>query len=188
TGNQLVIQTEGYGISAKLSDLTGTAAAALGFDGSETDSGQDVAGTFTINGVTEEADGTGRVLSGDADNEFSADLRVEVTLTASQIGSGAEANLTVTQGITGQLSAYLGEILDTENGLVKNVNESFESRISAIDDSIEQVEEITEIRRQSLIEEFAALESILNELQSTGNFLASQFASLSSFSTGNNQN
>ncbi|MEM6473362.1 MAG: flagellar filament capping protein FliD [Planctomycetota bacterium] len=188
TSNQLVIQTEGYGISAKLSELSGSAAATLGFDGSEADSGQDVAGTFTVDGVTEEADGTGRVLSGDADNEFTADLRVEVTLTDSQVVAGSEANLTVTQGITGQLSSYLSEILDTENGLIKTVDDSFTSRIADIDDSIEQVEEITELRRQSLIEEFAALESILNELQSTGNFLASQFASLSSFSTGNNRN
>lgn len=185
TSNQLVIQTEGYGVSAKLSKLEGAAAAALGFDGSETDSGRDVAGTFTVNGVTEEAKGSGRVLSGDSDNEYTADLRIEVTLTADQIVAGSEANLTVTQGITGQLSSYLGEILDTESGLIKNVNDSFESRIASIDESIEQVQELTDIRRESLIQEFAALESILNELQSTGNFLSSQFASLSSFSSNN---
>ena len=91
----------------------------------------------------------------------------------------------MTEGITGRLNGYIRSVLDSETGLLKTVNESFESRIASIDKSIERVEEITASRREALIAEFTALESILNELQTTGSFISSQLSSISSF--GNNK-
>lgn len=181
TDNRLSIQTEAYGSAANVSSLGGTAAAILGFDGTEADTGVDVAGKFIVDGVEELAIGTGRILSGDPENENTADLRVEVTLRAAQVLAGFEAELTVTQGITGRLNDYIRGVLDAETGLLKTVNDSFEARIASIDKSIEQVEELTESKRQSLIEEFSALESIINELQTTGNFISSQLTTLSAF-------
>ncbi|MCD0459912.1 flagellar filament capping protein FliD [Roseiconus lacunae] len=179
--NHFVIQTEAYGTAANLSNLNGTAASVLGFDSSETAAGVNVAGSFVVDGVEEVAKGIGRILTGDADNENTADLRVEVTLGPGDVVAGAEAELTVTEGITGQLNDYIREVLDAETGLLKTVNDSFTSRLEAIDQSIEKVEEITESKRQYLLEEFAALESIINELQNTGNFISSQLSSLSAF-------
>ncbi len=188
SANQLVIRTEAYGSAAGITSLGGSALAALGLDGTESDTGQDVAGTFVVNGVTESARGSGRILTGLADNENTADLRLEVTLTPDQVGSGSEGNLNVTQGITGRVSDYIGGILDTERGLLKTVNDAFEQRIASIDRSIEQVREITEAKRQNLIEEFAALETVINELQTTGNFITSQLTSLGSFGGNNSSN
>ncbi|MCA9137412.1 MAG: flagellar filament capping protein FliD [Planctomycetales bacterium] len=179
---RLAIQSEAYGSAAGVSSLNGIAAAALGFTGSEADSGQDVAGQFIVNGVVEIAKGSGRILTGDADNENTADIRLEVTLKSDQIVAGKEAELTITQGITGRLNEYTKSVLDTENGLLKTVNDSFESRIASIDKSIEQVEKLTETKRQYLIDEFTALESIINELQTTGNFISTQLTSLANIS------
>jgi flagellar hook-associated protein 2 len=185
SSNRLVIRTEAYGSAAGITSLGGSALSALGLDGTESDTGQDVAGTFVVNGTTESARGSGRILTGLADNENTADLRLEVTLTADQVTAGNEADLNVTQGITGRVSDYIGRVLDTERGLLKTVNDAFEQRIASIDRSIEQVREITEAKRQNLIEEFAALESVINELQTTGNFITSQLTSLGSFGGGN---
>jgi flagellar hook-associated protein 2 len=184
SSNQLVIQTEAYGSAAGLSSVTGTAASAIGFAGTESDTGQDVAGNFIVDGVSEAARGTGQILMGDPDNENTADLRLQVTLGAAQVGAGVESELTVTEGITGRLNDYINQVLDSNNGLLKTVNESFELRIASIDRSIEKVEELTETKRQSLLEEFAALETTINDLQATGNFISSQLTSMGSFSAG----
>ncbi|QEF98842.1 Flagellar hook-associated protein 2 [Stieleria maiorica] len=184
--NRLSITTEAYGSAANVSSLNGTAASILGFDGTENDAGQDVAGRFLVGGVEEIAKGTGRILTGDPDNENTADLRVEVTLTAAQVAAGSEAELTITQGVTGRLNDYIRSVLDADTGLLKTVNETFESRIASIDASIEKVEALTESKREYLIAEFTALESIINELQTTGNFISTQLTSLGNFS-GNNK-
>ena len=186
--NHFEIQTEAFGTSANVSSLTGTAGSILGFDGTEADSGVDVVGKFIVDGKEEIAKGSGRILTGDPDNENTADLRIEVTLGPSDVVAGAEAEITVTQGITGKLNDYIREVLDAETGLLKTVNETFTSRIASIDKSIEQVEELTENKRQYLIEEFAALESIINELQTTGSFISSQLTTLSAFNNKNSNN
>ncbi|MCC9602042.1 flagellar filament capping protein FliD [Stieleria sp. JC731] len=179
--NHLVIQTEAYGVSANLAGLSGSSLAALGLAGTEADSGLNVAGKFIVNGKEEIAKGTGRVLTGDPDNENTADLRLEVTLGSGDIVAGVEAEINVTKGITGQLNDYIRDVLDAETGLLKTVNDTFTTRLESIDKSIEQVEELTESKRQYLLEEFAALESIINELQTTGNFISSQLTNLSAF-------
>jgi flagellar hook-associated protein 2 len=181
SSNELVIQTEAYGSAAKLSSITGSASSLLGFDGTEGANGQNVSGFFIVNGQREVAKGSGQVLTGDPDNEFTADMRFEVTLTADQISAGVDSEINATLGVSGQLSRYIDEVLDADKGLLTTVNESFDARIASIDRSIERVEEITESKRQSLIEEFAALETTLNELQNTGSFISSQLSSMSSF-------
>ena len=178
----ILVTTESYGSAAKLSSVSGSAAGALGFLGTESGTGKDVAGSFVVNGVAESATGSGRVLVGDSDNDNTADLQVRVTLTPEQIVSGSEGEISVTRGVSGRLDQYLNDILDSETGTLKTINDEFETRISSIDESIKRVQEITETKRAYLIAEFTALESIINELQTTGNFLQTQFASLASTS------
>lgn len=186
--NKLVIRTEAYGAAANVASVSGIASSDLGFGGTESASGQDVAGSFIVNGVSEAARGSGRILTGLADNENTADLRLEVTLGPDQVGAGTEADLNISQGITGRVNEYVNRILDSQTGLLKTVNDAFELRIASIDRSIEQVKELTESKRQDLVDEFSALESIINELQTTGNFIATQLSSLGSFNNNNNNN
>ncbi|MEM7454249.1 MAG: flagellar filament capping protein FliD [Planctomycetota bacterium] len=180
SSDRLVISTVAYGASASISSVSGEASNSLGFNGTENDSGEDVQGSFIVGGVTEKATGSGRILIGDSENENTADLQVRVTLSSSQVAEGPEAEILVTRGISGRLDQFLNDVFDADTGTLTTINEEFESRIDSIDESIERVQDITEARRQYLIAEFTALESIINELQTTGNFLSTQLASIGS--------
>ncbi len=136
-------------------------------------------GRFIVNGEIETARGTGRLLIGDPENANTADLQVRVTLTASQITAGTEAEVTVTRGVTSELEQYLARVLDPTKGQVKNGNEAFQSQIDAFDASIKRVNEVAEARRASLVAQFANLERLLSDLQQTSNFVSGQLASLS---------
>jgi flagellar hook-associated protein 2 len=185
--NELLITSEAFGTSASVASISGSAAASMGFNGTESDTGQDVAGKFIVEGVEEIAKGSGRVLIGDSNNSKTADLQLLVTLTSGQLSEGAEADVQVSRGVTGELEKYIGELLHAEKGMLKNVNDGFQTRLASIDRSIERVEDITSRRREALIAEFAALESILSDLQNTGSFITSQLASLRSFSNSRNR-
>ncbi|MEM7559670.1 MAG: flagellar filament capping protein FliD, partial [Planctomycetota bacterium] len=151
-------------------------------------SGQDVLGEFIVNGKVEVANGTGRLLLGDPDNENTADLQVEVTLTAADVVAGNEGQLDVFRGITGQLSTLVSDFVSVDNGLLKTLDQDFEARIKLIDDQIVRVQETTESKRDDLIREFTALESILSELQNRGDFISSQLNSIRGVSAGGNSN
>ena len=176
--DRLTFTTEEYGSNAQLAKITGSA---LGFDGSEEDQGVDVAGKFYVDGVEqpETAVGRGRVLTSEETNAFTADIQLLVTLTPAEIDAGREAEITITRGITSQLDLFLDEVLDAENGTLNTINEEFDAQIESIDESIERIISITDARREALIAEFSALESILANLQNTGNLLASQLSTLS---------
>ncbi len=177
-GSSLEITSESYGTSSRISDLSGSAIGILGFDGTESDTGTDVAGSFIVDGVVETATGSGRVLVGDIDNPNTADLRVRVTLDPSQIDSDYEGELVISRGITSRLDQYLTNFLDPDNGTVKLTNDDFDLRIESLDDSIDRVNVISEAKTQYLIEQFAALERVLSELQTTSSFLTNQLPSV----------
>ena len=186
TDNRLNILSEKYGAASQVSSVSGSSAATLGFTGTENASGQDVLGEFIVNGKVEVANGTGRLLLGDPDNENTADLQVEVTLTAADIVAGNEGQLDVFRGITGQLSTLVSDFVSVDNGLLKTLDQDFEARIKLIDDQIVRVQETTESKREDLIQEFTALESILSELQNRGDFISSQLNSIRGVSAGGN--
>ena len=181
--NQLRITSDAYGDDSRVASFSGSAGSSLGFTGIEEGDGQDVAGVFIVNGVEEIAIGNGRVLTGDPDNENTADLQLRVTLTENQVSEGTEGLLSVSRGVSGNINLYVDSILDTETGLLTNVNEDFDLRLESIEESIERVESITESKRDALLAEFAALETVLSELQTTGSFITSQLSSISSVSS-----
>ena len=59
TGNQLTLTTSNFGSSAQIAIGAGDALTALGFSGTETGTGTDVAGYFEVNGIQESARGPG---------------------------------------------------------------------------------------------------------------------------------
>jgi flagellar hook-associated protein 2 len=173
-GDALEITSKSYGRSSEVENISGTAMSTLGFDGSESDQGQDVVGSFIVNGVVETATGTGRVLAGDSENENTADLQIRVTLDSTQIGTGVEGEITVTRGITSRLDQYFSDLLDPENGTIKVANDAFDSRVESLEASIGRVNQISEAKSQYLIEQFTQLERVLAELQTTSGFLSSR--------------
>ena len=128
--------------------------------------------------MVEAATGTGRILVGDSENEFTADLQLRVTLDASQVGDGVEAEVGISRGITSRLDQFFGEVLNPDTGSINTVNESFDLRVESLEASIERVNEISEAQTQFLIEQFTQLERVLSDLQSTSSFLTSQLASI----------
>src|SRR5207244_7959704 len=101
--DNLVITSAAYGLASEVTIVSGTALSPLGFAGTESDKGQDVAGNFIVGGTAEPAHGTGQFLIGDLTNPNTADLRVRVALSAAQLGDGPEASLVVTRGVAAKL-------------------------------------------------------------------------------------
>lgn len=183
--NLLTILSETYGDSSEVRISGGSAMAALGLNGTETDKGEDVEGFFRVNGVVEQARGRGRLLSAENDNEFTSGLQLRVTLKPDQVVIGNDAEMTITRGAASLLDQLIGNMQNEENGLLKTINDSFTAEADGIQDSIDRMKEVFEQQEQDLLAEFVALESAMTELNSTGEFLTSQFAQLSSLRNNN---
>ncbi len=175
-GGSLVVSSLKYGSASEVKLLSGTAFAALGFLGTESDLGQDVSGVFIVNGREEPAVGRGTVLQGDENNEFTADLQVRVTLDSSEIVDGPDSTLTVTRGLASRIDKLIGELTDAENGQIKTVNQRYEDIDASIQKSIDRLNSQFDAQRQRLIAQFSALESAVNDLQTSASFITSQLA------------
>ena len=180
-GTYISIESLTYGTRSEVNNVGGSAAAVLGFAGSETSRGRDVAGYFIVDGETETATGNGRVLVGDADNDNTSGLQVKVTLNDSQVSSGFKSNLTVTRGFASQLDSLIEDLLDDENGRIKVSDDAFSDQIESIDGSIERLNALFELKQQQLISEFVAIETTISDLRNTSAFLSSQLATTTSF-------
>ncbi len=173
-----MITSAAYGAISQVTIGAGSANSALGFSGTENEVGKDVIGTFIVNGVTEAATGKGQLLTGNSDNDNTADLQVRVSLTAADIGPGSEAQLTVTRGIGARLDKVLNTFLDPVTGRLKTVNDGFDDQIESLQKSIDRQTSLFEIQRDRISQEFIALESAISELNNTSSFLASQLAGI----------
>jgi flagellar hook-associated protein 2 len=179
-GSLLQLTSLSYGSDSSVTIDGGTAVTALGLTVGLSDVGQDVAGTFLVNGVTESATGRGKVLTGDADNEHTADLQVRVDLPASQVVPGAEGEVTVTRGLVARLEAVLGNLLDPVTGELTTADDGFTRDLESLQRSVDRETALFEQKQQALITEFARVEALVSQLQATGSFLTAQFAGLSS--------
>ncbi|MGD2174659.1 MAG: flagellar filament capping protein FliD, partial [Candidatus Brocadiaceae bacterium] len=83
------------------------------------------------------------------------------------------ATVRVTQGIAGAISYLLDDVLDSSEGILHNVGESYEDIIGQIDDRIEQEEARLERLRERLVEKYARLEQLMVELQGRQNWAQS---------------
>ena len=195
----LTITSASFGQSSEVTLHASSALASLGFTGTETDIGLDVVGHFFLqdsdgnilkdqdgNEIIERAVGRGQTLIGQAgkdgtgkDNPAGATegLQVRVTLTPAQITEEITANITVTRGIAARLELAISRMTDPQGSLDRIENE-FETRIESIDESINRLNRLFEARQQSLLAQFARLESSVSDLQSIGNLLGTQLSSL----------
>jgi flagellar hook-associated protein 2 len=138
--------------------------------------GGDVEGT--ING--EETDGFGRILSGKIGSETVEGLSLRVTLTGEELETtGSErGSLNLIYGVARQLSDALSFITDKFDGTLKHRGDAITDTITDMDDQIASMERRIELMRTNLVRKFASLEGSLATLQSEGNFLTSQLATL----------
>lgn len=175
SGNQLTITTNNYGSTAQIAIGSGTALSALGFNGTETGQGQDVAGSFTVQGVTENAKGTGQLLTGNAGNANTAGLEALITLTPTQVGQGTQADLSVSRGLASQLGVALDNVLAPNTGTLATINNGYQTQETNINQQISSMEANLQSQQQALASQFAAMEQAIAQLQSIGTFLQEQF-------------
>lgn len=180
--NRLKITSLAYGTLSKVTILGGTAVTSgiLGFVGTETDTGVNVAGSYKVNGVTEAATGTGQFLAGNATNANTADLQLKVTMTANQVVGGAEGTVTVTRGLASELGNVLQKFLDPVNGRLKSLDKGFQDNIDGLQKSIDRQTARIQAQQENLVKQFAAMEGIVSKLKNMGNYLTGQLAGLSS--------
>jgi flagellar hook-associated protein 2 len=129
--------------------------------------GQDVAGSFMVNGVTEAATGSGQVLKGNAGNAHTDGLQLLVTMNAP--GSG---NLTVTRGVASQLEQVINRFLDPVNGRLSIVDQGFQQQIKQIEDNIARQNDLVNAQKDSLTQQFAAMEAQISQLKAIGQTVA----------------
>jgi flagellar hook-associated protein 2 len=182
--NKLRITSQVYGTSGQVSIGTGSAVTSgvLGFAGNESAVGQDVAGSFLVNNVVEQATGIGQILSGISGNAHTDGLQVQVTLNSSQVASNPDSNLTVTSGLADRLNQVLSNYLDPVSGRFKTIDDEFNSKIKQMDDAITQQNQLLQTKTTYLQQQFTAMEQAISKL----NTVSLQINSLFAGSNGNN--
>ena len=183
SSGQLVLTSSTYGSHSQVAIDGGTALTALGYTGSEAGTGQDVAGEFIYNGVAETATGSGQVLTGNSGNKYTDGLTVLSTLTPAQITSNPEGSITITQGIATQLGNLLNQVLDPATGQIATATQGLQNRVDSIAKAITQQQTSIQQQQQALLLEFTNMESVLAQLQSVGNSLASSLPGLTTTSS-----
>lgn len=179
SNGQLVLTSQSYGSSSQVALGSGDALTALGYTGSESGTGQDVAGSFLVNGVSEAATGKGQILTGNSKNANTAGLVVSSSLTPAQITSIPEGSVTVTQGIGAQIGNVLNQMLDPVSGQLTTIEQSLQTQVSNIGQSITRLQQSMQLQQSQLLQQFVQMESNLAAIQSAGSALG---ASLTNFS------
>jgi flagellar hook-associated protein 2 len=168
SSGHIQITSEQYGSGSSVAVRGGTAAAALGFTGTESATGTDVAGNFVAGGKTEAATGSGQYLVGNSGNANTAGLEVQSTLS----GPGT-ADLTVTQGLASQLNTVLNTYLNPINGTLATINNSFDQQTANINKEITQANAALSTQTTQLQTQFASMETAINSLKTVQTQLAS---------------
>ena len=179
--NSLVITSNTYGASSKISSFSGSALSALGYSGSETSTGTNVAGSFVVNGTTEAATGVGQILTGDSTNAHTSGLEVVVSLTPSQIlAGGTDSTLNVTQGLASTLNNALQSMLDPTSGEFTAIGTQIKTLISSAQADVATKTAAMNAQQTTLMAQFSALETVMANLQQTSSLLTSALANSNS--------
>ena len=179
SSQKLSITSSRFGAISEAKVVSGTALASLGFAGTETDRGLDVAGSFLVNNVAETATGSGQVLTADAANANTSGLAMVVSLTSSQVRSGVDATLSVTRGIASRMDSLMQEMLDPVSGRIQKIDDRFQASITDAEAQTRKEAVSMEDQRTSLLRQFASLESTMANLRSQGELLTRTFGNRS---------
>ena len=168
SGSSLKITSNSVGSSStvQLANAGGdTTLTTLGFDTTVSSDGADLVGT--INGVAGVA--SGNVLSGAVSSD-AAGMAMAVTSTAGGI-------VTVSEGVLDQLDTLLTDLLGDDKALNLRIT-SLQSQADAIEDEREALTELLASTEARYRRQFNALDSLVNQLTSTGSFVAEQLANI----------
>lgn len=168
SGDDIEIRSNSLGSSSSVALAnagTDTTIAALGLSLATATSGTDLVGT--VDGVAGVA--SGNVLSG-AVGSNAAGLSINVSSTAG-------GTVVLSNGVTSQFAQLLDGLLGDDNSLdlrIANLN----TRAESLNDDKAQMERRLEAIEKRYRLQFSALDSLLSELTSTGEFLAQQMKNI----------
>ena len=128
--------------------------------------GKDVAGT--IGGV--EATGEGQYLTGTG---AAQGLKIKVLGDV----AGNRGTISFSRGYAEMLDDMLGELLDSE-GIFSSVTDGIKSRIEEIGAQREVIDRRIQAYEERIRNQFIAMDALVSQLRSTGDFLGQQLASL----------
>jgi len=167
-GGKISITSQQYGSGSSVAVVGGSAVSLLGFTGTESATGTDVAGQFVVNGIAEKATGSGQVLSGATGNAHTDGLQVR----ASSPTAGS-ANVTVGQGLASRLNGVMNKYLDASSGRLKTINDTYTQQSTDIDKTITRQNDVLASKTADLQTQFAAMESAVNQLKGIQTTLSS---------------
>lgn len=152
--------------SIKLNNGTGDSTlTTLGFDTNVSTNGADLVGT--INGLA--GTSAGNILIGGV-GSATVGLSMEITSTAG-------GTVTVSQGVMDQLDTLLVDLLGDGKGLDSRID-SLESKIEDIGEERLELNKRLNATEARFRRQFNALDSLVNQLTSTGSFVSAQLANI----------
>ena len=175
SSQRLSLTSSSYGSKSEATVVSGSALASLGFDGTETDRGVDVAGSFLVNNVAEAATGSGQVLTGAVSNTNTSGLAAVVTLTQSQVQVGVDATLSITRGMASRLDSILQDMLDPVSGNIQKIDDRFQASITDATQRTSKETLAMDEQRTALLRQFASLETTMSNLRAQGDLLTRTF-------------
>ncbi len=169
----LNFESSTYGTGSKVEMVTSQTSSAytqLGLAVGVCHEGLNVAGT--ING--EEAEGKGQFLEGLEGNATTEGLKIKVTLEDGQLVSGREGTITITKGVAARMYDFVDSVTASDDGLLDRRIKSFQSQVDTLVEQVADIDERLEYRRQTLYEQFYAMEEALGILNSESSYLTQQ--------------
>jgi len=92
-------------------------------------------------------------------------------------------------GMAVKIDSYLDQLMQSNTGLIPRRLDFYDNRIDSLNDDIEDVQRSVELTRERYVEQFAAMESAISEMNQQMSWMQSQLSSLSgstSMLSGNN--
>lgn len=174
-----IITSNKYGSDSKveITSVDTNTVSSLGLSVSTATAGQDVAGTIGGNTAT----GSGQTLTSSAGKSLG--LSIDVTGGS----TGSRGNLPFTRGLIESIDDLLANYLDS-SGILTSKENSLNSSLEDLQTQRDDLDTRIEAMQTRLINQFSALDALVANFQSTGNFLAQQIDSLPGFSRQSSNN
>jgi len=86
-------------------------------------------------------------------------------------------------GMAVKMDSYLDQLMQSNTGLIPRRLDFYDTRIESLNDDIEDVERQVEMSRERYVEQFAAMESAISEMNQQMSWMQSQLSSLAGSSS-----
>jgi len=87
--------------------------------------------------------------------------------------------VTVVEGLAAMLDDRLALLTDSTDGMLTQRSESLQDEIDRLADEVESYDKRLELRRERMVQEFAAMEAAIAALQQQGDYVTEALTNLS---------